>query len=71
MLTDGIHGVGREFEDAVEHEGTALEEDVAPVPAIVLDDVVSLCLNPDVERDEDESAEPPVRVYVCVMLWVE
>ena len=59
VLTDGIHGVGREFEDTVEHEGTALEEDIAPVPAIVLDDVVRLGLDPEVERDESDAADPP------------
>ena len=40
-----------ELEHAVKDERAALEEDVAPVPAVVLDDIVSLGLDPKVECD--------------------
>ena len=41
----------RELEDAVKDERTTLKEDIAPVPAVVLDDIVSLGLDPKVECD--------------------
>ena len=59
MLTDGVHRMRGEFEHAVEDEGAALEEDVAPVPSVVLDDVVCLRLDPEVECDEGKPADPP------------
>ena len=49
----------RELEDAVKDERTTLKEDIAPVPAVVLDDIVSLGLDPKVERDESDAADPP------------
>ena len=50
-LTDRIHGVRGELEDAVKDERTTLKEDVAPVPAVVLDDVMSLGFHPEIEGD--------------------
>ena len=44
--TNGIHRVGSQFENAVEYQCTTLEEDVAPVPAIVLHNVMRLGLDP-------------------------
>ena len=49
----------RELEDAVKDERTTLKEDIAPVPAVVLDDIVSLGLDPKVERDQGNTADPP------------
>ena len=48
-----------ELEHAVKDERTTLKEDVAPVPAVVLDDIVSLGLDPKVERDQGNTADPP------------
>ena len=48
---EDVHGMRRELEDAVKDERTTLKEDVAPVPAVVLDDIVSLGLDPKVECD--------------------
>lgn len=50
------------FEHPIKDEGTALEKDVAPIPAVVLDDVMSLCLDPEVERDEGEPTDPSFAV---------
>ena len=48
-----------ELEHAVEDKRAALEEDVAPVPAIVLHDVVCLRLDPEVEGNKGNAADPP------------
>ena len=55
---EDVHGMRRELEDAVKDEVASLEEDVAPVPAVVFDDMVRLRLDPEVERDETEAADP-------------
>ena len=57
--TDGIHGVRRELEDTIKDKGTTLEEDIAPVPAVVLDDIVRLGLDPKVKGNQCNSADPP------------
>lgn len=49
----------RELEDTVERKAAALEENIAPVPAIILDDVMCLGLHPQVERDEGDAPNPP------------
>jgi hypothetical protein len=41
----------RKFKNAVEYEGTALEEDIAPVPPVVFYDVVRFGFYPEVECD--------------------
>jgi len=46
------------FEDTIENEGTALEETVAPVPAIIFDDMVCFGLDPEIESDEEKSSDP-------------
>jgi hypothetical protein len=50
----------REFKHAIKDEGATLKETVTPIPAIVLDNVVGLGLDPKVERDEDDAANPAV-----------
>jgi hypothetical protein len=50
-LTDRVHGMRSELKHAVEYERTTLEKAVAPVPAIVFDDMVCLRLDPEIERD--------------------
>lgn len=50
----------RHFEDSVEHESATLEEDIAPVPAIIFDDMMSFGLDPKVKRYQDYPADPPV-----------
>ena len=39
------------LEHAIEHESATLEKYVTPVPTIVLDDIVSFSLYPQVEPD--------------------
>jgi hypothetical protein len=58
--------VRRELEDAIEYEGTALEEDVTPVPTIVLDNVVCFCFYPEVECDQCEAANPSLEITTSV-----
>ena len=48
----------RELEDAVKDERTTLKEDVAPVPAVVFDNVMRFCLDPKVEGNESNAAYP-------------
>jgi hypothetical protein len=51
VQTDRIHRVWRHLKDAVEYEGATLEEDVTPVPPVILYDVVCLDFYPEVECD--------------------
>ena len=51
--------MGRKLKDAVESEAAALEEHVAPVPAVVFHDVVCLRLDPEVEGNKGNAADPP------------
>ena len=46
------------FEDAIKNKSTALKEDVAPVPAVILNDVVCLHFYPKIERDQCDAAYP-------------
>jgi hypothetical protein len=64
-LTDGIHGMRCELKHAVKDECTALEEAVAPVPAIVLNDMVRLGLDPEIERDQDDTSDPTASITKC------
>jgi hypothetical protein len=54
-----------EFKHAVEYECTALEKAVAPVPAIVFNDVVRLRLDPEIERDHDDASDPTASITKC------
>ena len=48
-----------QLEDTIERQSTSLEEHITPVPAIVLYDMMGLSLDPEVERDEGETTNPP------------
>lgn len=48
----------RKFEHAVKDECTTLEEAVAPVPTVILDHMVRFRLDPEVECNEDDTADP-------------
>ncbi len=48
----------RELKYAVKDECTTLEEAVAPVPAIVLNDMVCFGLDPEIERDQKDASDP-------------
>ena len=50
--------MGRKLENAVKHESTALEEHIPPVPPIILDDVMRLGLDPKVEGNQRNAADP-------------
>lgn len=52
----------RELEHAIEDQRASLEKDITPVPPIVLDDVVSLGLDPEIECDQRNAADPPESV---------
>ena len=40
-----------ELKHSIEYEGSTLEKAVAPVPAVVFDDMVCLGLDPEIEHD--------------------
>jgi len=46
------------LEHAVKDEAAASEEAVAPIPPVILDDVVGLGLDPPIEGDEGEACHP-------------
>lgn len=47
MLTDRVHGMRGQFKHAVEDKVRKLmEEHVAPVPRVILDDIMRLGLHP-------------------------
>ena len=46
------------LEHAVKDEAAASEEAVAPIPSIILHDVVGLGLDPPIEGDEREASDP-------------
>lgn len=48
--------MGSELKNAVEDQISALEEDISPIPTIILDNVVSFSLHPEVKADENEAA---------------
>ena len=50
------------LEHAVKDERAALEENVAPVPAVVLHDVVRFGLYPKIEGNQSDAAEPPAQM---------
>ena len=57
--------MGSKLENSIEHEGSTLEKHVTPVPTIVLDDIMSLRLYPQVEPNQGNSSEPPtIKVLV-------
>ena len=49
----------RQFEDSIKDEGATLEEDVAPIPTIVFDDMMSFSLDPKIESNKCEATNPP------------
>lgn len=59
MLTDRVHRVGSKLEDTIKDQCTTLEEDVAPIPSIIFDDIVSFSFDPQIESDEGDTAYPP------------
>jgi hypothetical protein len=50
--------VRSELEHAIKNEIAALEENISPVPAIVLHNIVCLCFDPKVERDQRNATDP-------------
>lgn len=52
----------RQLEHAVKYKRTALEKYITPVPSIILYDMVRLRLNPKIECDQRNPANPPVQV---------
>lgn len=48
----------RKLKHAIEDERTSLKEAVAPVPTVILDDMVRFRLDPEVERDKDDATNP-------------
>ena len=49
--TDRVHRVWCKFEHTIKDEVTALEKDIAPVPAVILDNAVRFRFDPEIERD--------------------
>jgi hypothetical protein len=56
--TNGVHRVRRQLKDTIEHESTALEENVTPVPTIIFHYVVGFRFDPKVKSNEQKSADP-------------
>lgn len=48
----------RHLEHTIEDEATTSEEAITPVPPVILDDMVGLCLNPPIERNQREAGHP-------------
>ena len=61
----------RELEHAVEHERAAREEAVAPVPPIILDDLVGLGFDPQVEGNQRDTPDPPWTITIEFMSGIE
>ncbi len=57
----------RELKHTIEDKSPTLEEHIAPVPAIVLDNVMSLSLHPQIEGNEGYTADPPDRALEFVL----
>ncbi len=57
-LTNRIHRVWRKLEHTIEDKGTPLEEHISPVPAVILDHVMGLGLDPKVEGNKRNAADP-------------
>jgi hypothetical protein len=51
--------VGSQFENAIEYQGSSLEETITPVPAVVLYDVVGFDFHPEIEANQGNTTEPP------------
>ena len=60
--TDRVHRVRCKLEHAIKHQITTLEEDITPVPAVILHDVVRFCFDPEIERDQRDTADPANKV---------
>lgn len=54
-----------ELKDTIEHQCTTLEEAVAPIPPVVLHDMMRLGFDPKVERDQRNAADPPGQASSC------
>ena len=46
------------LEHTIKDEATPREEAVAPIPPVILDNVVGLGLDPPIERDEGQASNP-------------
>ena len=60
-LTHGIHGMWRKLEHAIKDECTTLEKAVAPIPTVILHNMVRFRLHPEVERNEDDATDPAAK----------
>lgn len=63
--TNRIHRMRRQLENPIEHQIPPLKETVAPVPAIIFDDVVRFGFDPEVEGDEGCADDPSVFILFC------
>lgn len=53
------------LEHAIKDQVAALEEDVTPVPTIILHDAVCFRFDPEIERDQCDTAHPANEVSVA------
>ena len=58
LLTDRVHRVRGKLKYAIEDESAALEKHISPVPAVGLDHVVGLGLDPKIECNQCNAADP-------------
>lgn len=55
-----------QFEYAIKDEGTALEENVTPVPSVIFYYIVGFCFDPEVEAYQRYASNPSARL--CMSL---
>lgn len=60
--TDRVHRMRCELEHTIEDQVTALEEDITPIPAVIFHDTMCFCLDPKIERDQRNTANPANKV---------
>ena len=59
-LTDRIHWMGSQFKYTIEDKCATLEEYITPIPTIVLHNVVSFSLDPNIKTNKRNATKPSV-----------
>lgn len=58
IRTNRVHRVRRQLEHTIKDECATLEEHVTPIPAVILDDIMRLGLDPQIEPNQCEAPNP-------------
>ena len=59
------------LEHAIKDERATLEENVSPVPPVILDDLVGLGFDPQVEGNQRDTPDPPWTITIEFMSGIE